>query len=97
MRHARKDYDRIQDPENKIPVDEPVFLLRGQDACAPAAIDAWCKEAEKMGVDKRMIQIATDHAHLMRVFQGSKGSKVPDMDLEDHELHDYMKNMGPFI
>lgn len=27
MLHARKDYMRIQDPENKIPQDEPVFLL----------------------------------------------------------------------
>lgn len=31
MIHARKDYDRIQDSENKIPKDEPVFLIRAQD------------------------------------------------------------------
>ena len=31
MIHARLDYMRIQDPENKIPQDEPVFLIRGQD------------------------------------------------------------------
>lgn len=32
MIHARKDYtERIQDSENKIPKDEPVFLLRAQD------------------------------------------------------------------
>lgn len=28
MKHAGEDYNRIQDPENKIPADEPVFLLR---------------------------------------------------------------------
>jgi hypothetical protein len=34
MRHSRSDYNRIQDPEKKIPDDEPVFLLRGQDKLA---------------------------------------------------------------
>lgn len=31
MKHARPDYDRIQDPEKHIPDDEPVLLIRGQD------------------------------------------------------------------
>lgn len=32
MLHARKDYNRrVQDSENKIGEEEPVFLLRGQD------------------------------------------------------------------
>jgi hypothetical protein len=31
MLHARKDYDRIQDPENKILPDEPVLVLRAKD------------------------------------------------------------------
>ena len=31
MIHARLDYQRIQDPSNKIKDDEPVFLLRAQD------------------------------------------------------------------
>jgi len=31
MKHAREDYNRIQDPENKIPEDEPVMLFRAQD------------------------------------------------------------------
>jgi hypothetical protein len=34
MKHARDDYQRIQDPAGLIPDDEPVFLLRGQDALA---------------------------------------------------------------
>ena len=34
MKHARPDYDRIQDPAGLIPEDEPVFLLRGQDQFA---------------------------------------------------------------
>jgi len=31
MKHAREDYNRFQDPENKIPDDEPVMLFRAQD------------------------------------------------------------------
>jgi len=27
MKRAREDYNRIQDPENKIPNGEPVFLI----------------------------------------------------------------------
>lgn len=38
MRHARADYDRIQDPARLIPENEPVFLLRGQDRNAAAAV-----------------------------------------------------------
>jgi hypothetical protein len=34
MRHAREDYNRIQDPAGKIPDDEPVFLFRAQDRFA---------------------------------------------------------------
>jgi hypothetical protein len=50
MRHARADYDRIQDPDGLIPQDEPVFLIRGQDRAAPA-MERWqrtrrCKIAD---------------------------------------------------
>jgi hypothetical protein len=31
MKHARPDYNRIQDPAGLIPDDEPVFLFRAQD------------------------------------------------------------------
>jgi hypothetical protein len=31
MKHARADYDRIQDPAGLIPEDEPVMLFRAQD------------------------------------------------------------------
>lgn len=38
MKHAREDYDRIQDPLGLIPEDEPVFLLRAQDRLACQAV-----------------------------------------------------------
>lgn len=46
MKHAREDYNRIQDPAGLIPEDEPVFLLRGQDRLAwhVVKIYAFCCE-----------------------------------------------------
>lgn len=41
MKHARPDYNRIQDPAGLIPEDEPVFLLRGQDVLAPSLVKDW--------------------------------------------------------
>ena len=41
MKHARKDYDRIQDPENKIAENEPVFLVRAQDPLAAETMRYW--------------------------------------------------------
>ena len=32
MKHAREDYNRFQDPLNKIGEDEPVMLFRAQDS-----------------------------------------------------------------
>ena len=56
MLHARKDYnERIQDKENKIPKDEPVFLLRGQDALAIGAMKEYlrlCEAHETNNVEK---------------------------------------------
>ena len=49
MKHARSDYDRIQDPSRIIPEDEPVFLLRAQDISAPAAVEKWADEHLRHG------------------------------------------------
>lgn len=46
MKHARPDYNRIQDPLGLIPEDEPVFLLRGKDILTPTALEAWIAAAE---------------------------------------------------
>jgi hypothetical protein len=48
MIHARNDYQRIQDPANKIPIDEPVFLLRAQDVTAADTVRAWAKANRKL-------------------------------------------------
>ena len=43
MIHARTDYMRIQDPENKIREDEPVFLVRAQDNAFIETVTEWIK------------------------------------------------------
>lgn len=81
MKHARPDYDRIQDPAGLIPADEPVFLLRGQDVAAPAAILAWVDEARAQGADPDIIDKALGQADAMIKYQDRDGGKwkVPDL------------------
>ncbi len=79
MKHAREDYNRIQDPEGLIPENEPVFLIRGKDVAAPAAIEAWIKEAKKYGAAENILKAAQDQADKMRIYQIEIESKVPDM------------------
>lgn len=82
MKHARQDYAHIQDPTGKIPAGEPVFLLRGQDVCAPVAIEAWAEEADMHGASREMTDKALEHAKAMRLWQKSNASKTPDMPQE---------------
>lgn len=80
MLHARKDYqERVQDSENLIPEDEPVFLLRAQDKTAPEVVDAWADWAKEDGAADNIVEAARTHAELMRKWQEVHGSKVPDM------------------
>lgn len=78
MKHARDDYNRIQDPENQIPEDEPVFLLRAQDEVAPIAVDAWACALRARGGDETVIREAFAQAGKMRDWQQKHGSKLPD-------------------
>jgi hypothetical protein len=79
MLHARQDYNHIQDPSGKIPADEPVFLLRGQDVIAPTLLRMWAKEGENIGVPVEMRQMVLDHANLMEQWQRDHFCKVPDL------------------
>lgn len=79
MLHARADYNRIQDPEDKIPENEPVFLLRAQDAFAPAVVFEWARLAELFGADPSIVALARQHAARMLDWQNANGRKVPDL------------------
>ena len=81
MRHARSDYNRIQDPAGLIPEDEPVFLLRAQDVTAPAVVEYWVMKAREAGALKNIIEAAKEQVEAMRKWQREHGIKIPDMPL----------------
>lgn len=80
MRHARSDYNRIQDPLGLISEDEPVFLIRGQDSAAPEAIRKWAEIALDLGASEEMVDLAYAWAKEIEAWQATKGSKVPDLE-----------------
>lgn len=86
MKHARKDYDRIQDPLNLIPAGEPVFLLRGQDVCATDVLAHYCYLLEKYGVAENantpIVQAVQEHIRRVRNWQQTVKIKQPDLPSE---------------
>lgn len=80
MKHARNDYNgRIVDLQNKIPEDEPVFLLRAQDKLAPELLLQWAMKLRLLGGDPNMARLAEDHAQRMIDWQAKHGCKTPDL------------------
>jgi hypothetical protein len=88
MIHARKDYNRIQDPglenpdlipngANPIGKDEPVFLLRASDRTAAQVVRYWANvnEALKDG-DQNAVELARCHADLMDQWPHKKTADV---------------------
>lgn len=68
MKHAREDYNRIQDPEGKIPVNEPVMLFRGQDELfEEVCVFYAAKLLERYGARKaKMANVVLQHAILAK-------------------------------
>jgi hypothetical protein len=75
MKHARQDYNHIQDPLNKIPDDEPVFLLRGQDVLAPPMLELYAFMAALAG-KQDIAKLTYEHAKLMQQWPKKK---IPDL------------------
>lgn len=59
-----------------VPVDEPVFLLRGQDRFAAEAVEHWAQLMLVGGGDGAVADAALEHAALMRSWHTKK---VPDL------------------
>lgn len=76
MKHAREDYNRIQDPAGLIPDDEPVLLLRAQDKLAwhVAKIYAFC--AELAGAHE-IAALVREHAKKMKEWPVKKTPDLP--------------------
>lgn len=79
MKHAREDYNRIQDPAGKIPEDEPVFLIRARDTYGPETVREWVTmQINDPDHDPKLIKLVEDHVKLMDAWQATHGCKVPD-------------------
>lgn len=80
MKFGRKDYDnRIIDKDNRIPEDEPVFLLRANDRLSPKLLLMWAMELRLLGGDPAMAENAENHAQKMIQWQKDHNCKTPDM------------------
>jgi hypothetical protein len=79
MKHARPDYDRIQDPDGLIPEGEPVFLIRGKDVAGPATVRTWARYAEEAGAGLDIINAAYRQATAMENWQKKHEKQVPDL------------------
>ena len=80
MRHARSDYDRIQDPFSLIPEDEPVFLLRARDVSAPKTLLYWATRNQLADGDLKLSQLAREQAAAMLAYQALHGAKPADLN-----------------
>lgn len=88
MKHARPDYDRIQDPAlhdssllkkgaTAIADDEPVFLLRAQDRTAAQIVRLWAHAQRQLpDSDPNAIRLAEQHANLMDEWPHKKTADV---------------------
>lgn len=78
MKHARADYNRIQDPAGLIPDDEPVFLIRAKDIVSADAVRAWADLHDKAGGDPMMSYAARRHALLMDAWHEKRLADAPE-------------------
>ncbi len=79
MIHARHDYNRIQDPAGKIKEDEPVFLLRAQDAISSEIVRQYGELLLEEGGDAAIAAMCFTHAQLMDKWRLQNGGKLPDL------------------
>ena len=77
MKHARDDYNRIQDPAGLIPDDEPVFLLRGQDQHAAAIVRLYALTVEACGGDPEIVRRSFEQADRMQAWPEHKKPDMP--------------------
>ncbi len=80
MLHAREDYNRIQDPLNKIPEDEPVMLFRAQDTYARAALSSYVETIRNdPNATPEALEVANIVAQHELLFSAWETKKTPDL------------------
>lgn len=77
MKHARDDYNRIQDPAGLIPADEPVLLFRAQDKHFVKVARFYQMLVEEDGGDEKIIEAIGDHVELGRAWPVRKSPDMP--------------------
>ena len=85
MLHARKDYNRrIQDSENIIGADEPVFLLRAQDILMLPMLHQYLRRLRKLtDYDKFMEVAVLKHITRTKKWQKQHEPKAPDVPVRE--------------
>ena len=85
MIHPRTDYQGIQDTEDatSIKEDEPVFILRAQDALAPACLEFWADLLLEHGGDEHTADNIYKWADKMREYGEKHGNKIPDTPADE--------------
>ena len=78
MKHARDDYNRIQDPAGLIPADEPVFLLRAQDKHFIAMLMYYKQLVYAARGDGKIIDAVDKHLAAAKAWPVKKAPDMPD-------------------
>ena len=77
MRHFRPDYNRIQDPANIIPENEPVFILRGQDKHAAQTLRYYAYQVFADDGDLDIVRAVLDGVKLVEAWPKKKSPDMP--------------------
>jgi hypothetical protein len=85
MKHAREDYNRIQDPANLIPEDEPVFLLRAQDGLYTDALQNYLSLLYEYHASAEMIYSVRAHIKASIVWRNKNPDRIKTPDLPKPE------------
>lgn len=60
----------------RVPEDEPIFVLRAQDAAAVHALEAWIEEASRLEANVEKLEGAEEHRTAFVDWQGRHPNKV---------------------
>jgi len=77
MKHARDDYNRIQDPAGLIPAEEPVFLLRAQDQHAADTLRYYAQQIYEAGGSSDIYYATLAQADAMDDWPNHKAPDMP--------------------
>ena len=76
-RGYRDSFAKVMTP--KIPADEPVFLLRGQDAAAGATVEVWIQLSRSIKVKQACLGMASAQVEAMAKWPTKKAADVPEL------------------